>query len=394
MPMQTTTTERTAKPGVAQAPGFSRDNHSDKNDFVVRNQIATNSADISYESSAVIGASLLPFLPSGGGIGNDRNDDAIIRDNTIHETGAGDYYNTTASERIDKEDCGSTRNRSKNHDCLSLLLDGRTSTPPTDGCTGDGGSRQPHDWSRQQRRCSRKRILLRGPPRSGKTSLGMNLAYAEAAAEKNCCGGLPCAAIVYRPNGRRQGDNNPHNDNEYYDGNANECSGCGDQFPLFCRALPAQSVPRVNTNAHNIDHRTKEGLEASTLGDTEESEAKRDEKDSWDPNTLNRIRICRVSSVRDLWGDLLELAGKPLHEQPSRAIVVEDLDQIIGSGGPLSNHNQTNIGIGNSKKQNNLVAMMLKTGEYNNAVSKRSKSCVFQRFHKRAHRTTGRQLIS
>mmetsp|Transcript_16886 Transcript_16886/g.36860 ORF Transcript_16886/g.36860 Transcript_16886/m.36860 type:complete len:379 (-) Transcript_16886:37-1173(-) len=108
-----------------------------------------------------------------------------------------------------------------------------------------------------------------------------------------------------------------------------------------------------------------------------QAEAERGKKEgspsSWDPNLLNRIRICRVSSIRDLWWDLLVLAGKPPHEQPARAIIVEDLDRIMGLpavGDCLSNHRNKNSSYrnnnrggdgGNKRNYNNIVATMLKT---------------------------------
>jgi len=396
--MRTTATP-TAKVTVALAPGYSCGNHSDNNDSIFGNNIKINSNNNnssnanSYDSSG-IGASLLPFLHSGP-INNDcekKNQcvgDPTTCDDAIPETGAGEFHNNNAEpERyinpekaaarcgaLDQHHDRNDGDRNKRHDCVSLLLDGRTSTASTDGCTGDDRGRQPQRRrDRRQKRTSRKRILLRGPPRSGKTSLSMNLAYAEAATKINCCGGLPCgcaAVIVYRPNVTRCGDNdhNHNNTNTNYDDDGDSddeyCSG-GDQFPLFCRALPAQigEVSRVTTNAYKTNDRTKGGLEATALGNAELKVAtKWDEDESWDPTILNRIRICRVSSVRDLWEDMLVLAGKPLHEQPSRAIIVEDLDQIIGLGGDLSNHshNSGSSSSGNSKKHNYVVAMMLKT---------------------------------
>jgi hypothetical protein len=406
-----TTAPPTAKATVAQAPVFSVEkHHSDNSDSIFGNPNNNDNGNGNGNGNSydVIGASLLPFLHHASSNSNrerkyDSIGDATMREDAIPETGPGDFHNnSTRHERNNKPEneatlCGArdryryrdTTNdtRSKSHDCASLLLDGgRTYTASSiDGCNNGDNDRcfQPQEErnnnSQPTIRTTRKRILLRGPPRSGKSSLGMNLAYAEAKAENNCCGGLPCgcvAMIVYRPKVRRHSDNNNHNSNSnyYYYDDDDKYSSNGERFPLFCRAVSAQTgeVP-----AHKTNDRTKEGLQATTLRNAEVAAVtKRDEEDTWDANTLNRIRICRVSSVRDLWEDMLALAGKPLHERPIRAIVVEDLDLIIGSGGDPSNHNQTS---GNNKKHNYLVSMMLKTGEYNIVSSKRSSSLVLQR---------------
>ena len=373
---------------VAQAPIFSVEkHHSDNSDSIVGDRNSNGTDDRNGNSYDVIGASLLSFLPHDGSNSNHErkhdSSDATMRNDAFSETGEKDFHNNSTIRHKRRNNtaeneaiplCGArdryrdtnndTRSKHQN-DCASLLLDGGrtyTASSTTDNSQQKIG-RIP---------LRRKRILLRGPPQSGKSSLGMNLAYAEAEAENDCCGGLPCgcvAAIVYRPKRRRHSDNHHRNNNNNsnsnyndYDENDDKCSSNGERFPLFCRSLPAQTgeVPADTTS-----NGTKEGLQATTLRNAEAAATatKRDEDDTWDPNTLNRIRICRVSSVRDLWEDMLALAGKPLHERPTRAIVVEDLDQIIvGSGG---DHNQNSGSSGNNKKHNNyLVSMMLKTGEY------------------------------
>ena len=363
--MRTATAAPTPKATtVAQAPIFSIEkHHSDNSDNIVGDSNSNVTNDRNGNSYDVIGASLLSFLHHDGSNSNhqrkhDSSGDATMRNDAIPETGERYFHKNTNNV---------TRSTHQN-DCASLLLDGgRTYTAPSTTTTVDNSQQQI-----RRRPLRRKRILLRGPPRSGKSSLGMDLAYAEAEAEKDCCGGLPCdcvAAIVYRPKGRRHTDNHHRNNSnsnyyDYDDENDDTYSSNGEQFPLFCRSLPTQTV---EVPADTTNDRTKEGLQAATALKNAEAAAtatKRDEDDTWDPNTLNRIRVCRVSSVRDLWEDMLALAGKPLHERPTRAIIVEDLDQIIvGSGG---DHNQNSgSSSGNNKKHNNYtVSMMLKTGEY------------------------------
>ena len=327
-------------------------------------------------------------------------------------------------------------------DHLSLLLDGgetlatRTSVTAANSnsntCTnGDADAiagtvdgccslRQPQLQSQQKRRkhnrttaaaaapTGRKRILLRGPSRSGKTSLSMDLAYAQAAANSDCCGGLPCsciAAIIYRPYDSRRGCCDETNNN-YKDGNSNtntngrsnnndNCNYYGqqqedfiddDRFPLFCRPLSVEmEMDRDGCNhgdgtSTNKDRYSYFKGRATVEPGKKEGSSLSSSSSSWDPNLLNRIRICRVSSIRDLWWELLVLAGKPPHEQPARAIIVEDLDRIMGlapaAGDCLSNHRNRNSSYrnrnnnnngggdgGNKKNYNNIVATLLKTRE-------------------------------
>ena len=254
------------------------------------------------DSSSIIGASLLPFF--------DRNNRGDSGNASLLETGGWSPKRNHANRCRKTEDCDPK--------CASLILHGGTlvANPPHEG---------------KRRRTSRKRILLRGPPRSGKTSLAMNLAHSEAATDR----GHGCvSAIVYRP-AKRRTDNDNDNDNKPQSASSSK----SDPFPLFCRALPAQTENQVDA-----------GMARNT---------KDDEEDSWVPDTLGRIRICHVSSVRELLEDMLVLAGKAENEQPTCAIVVEDLDQII-EGDPNRSHLRgTN---GKNNKHNNYIATMLKTG--------------------------------
>lgn len=278
----------------------------------------------SDDSFSAIGASLLPLLPS--------NDNRARKYDIIGNAKGSHKRNRTASNR-----------HRENSDCYqgsaSLLLHGGISSFSTN------------------RRTSRNRILLRGPPRSGKTSLAMNLAYTEAKKDQ----GLPSgcvSAIVYRSLGRRNSNNNHQTDVR-----ESSITSESDQFPLFCRVLRPQTARSNEVNIHDSESNTSEGLNATAL-DNEEMATKKQERDCWDPDTLSRIRICRVSSVRELWEGMFVLAGKPVDEQPTRAIIIEDLDQIIESGGESSKRNHVS-GVGRKNtKHNHISAMMLKTGEY------------------------------
>ncbi|VEU39379.1 unnamed protein product [Pseudo-nitzschia multistriata] len=232
---------------------------------------------------------------------------------------------------------------------LSLLLDGGAEIPsPTatttaaggnHGAAGDGGRSGTHRPrpsplpQANDRQASpppttvatggRKRILLRGPPRSGKTSMAMDLAYAAAAGAP----GSGLAAIVYRPYNDAHvppgpggyGHGNRRGDGRGLQGGAND-----EAFPLRCRPL---LLERGGANGPEGGGRAPGA--------------------SWDPGLLKRIRIRRVSSARELWYELLAMAGRPHGEQPSGAIVVEDMDKLVprdalpgGRGGRAPSNNQ------------------------------------------------------
>mmetsp|Transcript_8108 Transcript_8108/g.16805 ORF Transcript_8108/g.16805 Transcript_8108/m.16805 type:complete len:338 (-) Transcript_8108:1039-2052(-) len=332
--------EENLEPAVTLAPVYSRHNN-----FVNAGRTFSNNKK-SYGSS-VIGASLLPFLSLSPddiscGRSNDSIDNAAMWDN-------GFAVSVDAGRCHKKGKCDRG-----GRDCLSLLLNGKA---PTDTANSSDNGHNQRRQQQQSKTPSRKHILLRGPPRSGKSSLGMNLAYAKAASDNNCCGGLSCdcvAALVYRPNMRICNGHNWSNDDK-------------DRFPLYCRALQSESykIPPMNSNTQKANDRMVDGSEAVVMGNDNESvPAATDQKqDSWDPKILNKIRIRRVSSVRDLWEDLLVMAGKPVTEQPTRVIIVEDIDEIIGLTEDFSNDNNNRSSCWGNRKHNSLVGMMLKTCE-------------------------------
>jgi hypothetical protein len=126
-------------------------------------------------------------------------------------------------------------------------------------------------------------IMLQGPPKSGKTSVAMDLAYSSASSA-GCLGGCgsscSCvAAILYRTA-----------DSEH------------DDFPLQCLVKEEETTKEFSTRYHQLDMPT-----------------------DWEPQVLKRIRIRYVQSVRDVLADLL---ATPLMQQPLGAIVIDDIDRM------------------------------------------------------------------
>ncbi len=292
----------------------------------------------SDDPSSVIGASLLPFLPPGRNEirRSDRTDDA-----TAHE-----FHSRSPKRRRDLE--GNRQDHfhmeedgDRNHGYVSPLLHGGVST------MGRNIPQQGNQQPPRQRR-ARTRLLLRGPPGSGKTSLAMNLAYTEAKKDSHLPSGCT-SAIVYRPG--------PSEDSGSTIADSN-------RFPLFCRPLPKYFATESQTNTDKSRSNTVEGPNTVPI------EKENQQEESWDPYTLSRIRICRVSSLRQLLEDILVLAGKPIEEQPTRAIIIEDLDAIIELEENTSSTPRNQIGnrTGKNTKNNRIVAAMLKTGKSANSI--------------------------
>ena len=335
-----TTKEKAAKVIGAPAHGSSQKNNADLKD--------AHFDDENYDSSSVIGSSLLQFFPSGS-IDN------------VDERKSDGFGDGTKCKGVANREASQRNGSNLRHPCLSLLLDGGISNHSTNSRSGDD-----HGCIPQERnRVSRKRILLRGPPRSGKSSLAMDLAYSKASAAKNNRGENSCVAIVYRFNGRKRIDYNSK-DRKNSNDNDHQPNSFSDPFPLFCRALTTETDEKYRDNIDTT--KSRDQLKPTILPNTKavpfESATKRDEEYSWDPTSLNRIKICYVSSVQQLWEDLLMLVGKPIHEQPTCVIILEDLDQIILSGENVSKSNHRNEISGKHKKQNQHIDMMLKTGKF------------------------------
>jgi hypothetical protein len=161
-----------------------------------------------------------------------------------------------------------------------------------------------------------QRILLRGPPKSGRTSMAMDLACSVAmdapcrCRQMNTCRCI--AATLFLPM-------HPDGDDEN-DGN-NNCSA-STRFPLQCHKVDEESVPGefesprwMKNQQHHLDAVSPAPRAVSPLLD-------------WDPESLGRIEVRHVSSLRQVLRYLLSVQGKPLHEQPLGAIIVDDLDDL------------------------------------------------------------------
>jgi hypothetical protein len=162
------------------------------------------------------------------------------------------------------------------------------------------------------------RILLRGPPKSGRTSMAMDLACSVAmdapcrCRQMNTCRCI--AATLFLPM-------HPDGDDENEGNNNNNCSA-STRFPLQCHKVYEESVPAefesprwMKNQPHHLDAVSPAPLAVSPLPD-------------WDPESLGRIEVRHVSSLRQVLHYLLSVQGKPLNEQPLGAIIVDDLDDL------------------------------------------------------------------
>lgn len=169
---------------------------------------------------------------------------------------------------------------------------------------------------------SSQRILLRGPPKSGRTSMAMDLACSVAMnAPCRCRQMHACrciAATLFLPM-------HPEGDEEN-DRNTNNSSSA--RFPLQCHKVYEESIPaglespRWRSQLQHLDAVSPAPRAVSPPPD-------------WDPESLGRIEVRHVSSLRQVLHYLLSVQGKPLHEQPLGAIIVDDLD-VLASKHPSS----------------------------------------------------------
>lgn len=332
------------------------------------------------EHSSVLGASLLPFLGGttdceGGTMGSVENV-AMQNSSTISSVAGAPKTNTERGPERYSPEIGVSNSGDAITDyhgnidaiCserihhLSLILDGggipsdavtaaANDTPNIDG--NREAQKEKHGTKREHSRSKRrKRILLCGPPRSGKSTLAMDLAYSEAAANYECCGGLPCdciAAIVYRP----------HSDQQIHEDKQGQYDD--DRFPLVChplsQGLNSDCYPSKNpAGTRGFEETGVRNPHRRTTGSHED-----DGSSSWDPKLLRKIRVSRVSSLRDLWWDLLVLAGRPVNEQPTRAIIIEDLDKLMGQAGDYDVFGGGGGNEINKNKSNGDVSSLLKT---------------------------------
>jgi DNA polymerase III delta prime subunit len=206
-----------------------------------------------------------------------------------------------------------------------------------------------------------RRILLCGPQGSGKTSLAMNLAYSKAGSVASClcfdARMCRCTAVTI------------------YKAAATPTTGPmgvqDEEFPLFCRpvqeydctttttttttrdSITENEIDLPNPNDEDMDHQGEED------GNHTEQEVATTRKD-WDPLILKRIRVHRVTSVRELLHDLLSMLGKPPREQPrpGGAIVIDDIDKIVARDTASRNHGTTwGAGVGSHQGNAQRTAM-------------------------------------
>lgn len=157
----------------------------------------------------------------------------------------------------------------------------------------------------------RTRIMMVGPIHSGKSSLAMEFAYSKA------CSVIPClcvdiqmcccvAVTMFRANPNIAS----------LDGRGKEDVLETDDFPFYCR--PVEGIIRSSQPGND-----------------------------WDPQVLQRIRVHRLTTVRELLHELLSLLGKPLQEQPRAggAIIIEDIDKIVAQDPSLATRSYRNCKI-------------------------------------------------
>ena len=138
---------------------------------------------------------------------------------------------------------------------------------------------------------SQKPILLQGPPRSGRSSLLMDLACATAAATPCRCHLQPCrcfaVAIIL-------GSNNMNS------------------FPLSCQKV-------TNNNNNKLS-----GMVFPSSSNNNNTNT------TWNPAILRRIQVHHIAHVRDVMEYLLTIQGKTAAEQPWGGIFLDDLDVLCG----------------------------------------------------------------
>ena len=136
------------------------------------------------------------------------------------------------------------------------------------------------------------RLILKGPPKSGKTSLAMNFAYSMALRGK-CHGdckltgsSCSCVAVTFLT-----------------------CANEESPFPLWCEQK--FDVLDVKSKLRALDN-----MDAT-----------------WKGNALRRIRVIHLSKLHQLLEYLLSIQSQRQCDRPRQCIIVDDLDRLcIPSG--------------------------------------------------------------
>ena len=149
-------------------------------------------------------------------------------------------------------------------------------------------------------------IILHGPPKSGKTSLALDLAYAMACSAPCRCqdasslSSFSCTCVAATLFLREIESSSP--------------SPSRNDFPLFCRPVQDNNTHTPSTAALETIQNHPQPAAASLL--------------EQHPKLLGRIQIHYVSSARQVLHYLLTIPGKPLTKQPIGAILIDDLDLL------------------------------------------------------------------
>ena len=156
-----------------------------------------------------------------------------------------------------------------------------------------------------------KRIHLVGGSGTGKTSLAMDMAH--SAAQVCPCRCLPreichCLAVTLF----------------VVDNSSNQTSGSSSEMEHF--PIPCQFVSSSTTkSAISEDPPEKSRAAPPTTSNSEPQ---------FQLTALGRIEIRRIQTTKELFQYLLTIQGKPVHDQPFGALVVDDLDRLT-AGQPM-----------------------------------------------------------
>jgi hypothetical protein len=165
-----------------------------------------------------------------------------------------------------------------------------------------------------------RRMLLQGPPKSGRSSITMDLAYAIAAAtpcRQHCeasSSSCRCVAVtLFLPC-----------NNDTSNGGAQQ----DPQFPLHCQKL-------TTTHVHQDDQQQQQGqhsfqVQMQQLEQSKAAVSSQHATTAWKMDILRRIQVRHVTSVREVWQYLLTVQGKPVGEQPWGGILIDSLDVLTG----------------------------------------------------------------